>query len=574
MARLRTRGAHRRAPLFAAVAAVSAALFSLGVVRAADTGMMGDSWLQYGRDLTGQRFSPLQGLTPAAVHGLTLAWKKTLGPPVSMEATPIVSGGVEYVTTGNAAVFALDAATGKTLWSYAYPLPVSSHAEACCNINNRGVTLVGDEVVEPTLDAHLIALDAKTGKVRWNVTVDSNKNAYSITSPPLPVKGLLVTGVGGGEYPTRGFLAAYDAKTGKQVWRTYTIPGPGQPGSETWSSATSASRGGGPTWLPGTYDPERNTIYWGTGNPNPDWDPTFNKGDLLYTSSIIALDASTGKIKWHYQTTPHNIWDYDATAVPMLVDVPMNGQNVAAIAQANRNGYLYLLDRDTGKLIYAKQYLDRVTWADVDPNSGKITLNPVMQALAMSGKPFVTYPSIIGGTNWEPPAYDPVHHVMYIAALESHSTVIPLHAPKNPKAGAFDFGGGFKDMIASGSVTAIDLATGDQLWKRHFRSPNFSGLLATAGGTVFTGTLEGDLIALDAATGKTVWQGHVGSGINAPPIAFARNGREFVSVAVGTGAVWDLFFSAVSSPYLKPVPHGSAIYTFALPAGAAMTGTH
>ncbi len=539
--------------------------------RLANAGQESDSWLTYGRDLSGRRYSPLKALDANTVANLSLAWTKTLGPPVSMEGTPIVAGGLEYVTTGDAALYALDAVSGKTIWSYHYPLPTAAKPRACCNVNNRGVTLIGDEVVLPTLDAHLLALDAKTGNVRWNVAVAPNEQAYSITSPPLPVKNMVVTGVGGGEYPTRGFIAAYNARTGALVWRRYTVPAAGEPGSETWKTPGAAARGGGPTWLSGSFDPKRNAIYWGVGNPNPDWDANFNKGDLLYTSSILALDADTGKIKWHYQTTPHNIWDYDATSIPMLVDLTIDGTPVAAIAHADRNGYLYVLNRDSGKLIYAEQYLDKVTWAKVDRTSGAITLNADMQAKARARLPYQTYPSILGGTNWQPPAYDAPNHVLFIPALESSSVVLPnKKSQPNPKVGALNFGGLFKDMRASGSLTAIDLTTGRTLWKKRYRAPLFSGVLATAGGLVFVGTLEGQLEAVDSKTGKTVWHARTVSGINAAPITFSIKGEQYVSVESGIGGVWALYFLAASTPFLTKVPGGSAVYTYKISASTAM----
>ncbi|MBD5633710.1 MAG: PQQ-binding-like beta-propeller repeat protein [Candidatus Eremiobacteraeota bacterium] len=439
-----------------------------------------NSWLTYGRDLGAQRFSPLTQIDTSNASGLTLAWKKTLGPAITMEGTPIVSNGVEYVTTGKSAIFALDAKTGKTIWSYKYPLPVSSYAKACCNIDNRGVTLTGDKLVFGTLDAHLVALDAKTGKLDWNVTVESNAKAYSITSPPLPVKNLVITGAGGGEYPTRGFIAAYAADTGKLVWKHYTIPAKGEPGYETWQIPGGAARGGAPTWLPGTYDASRNTVYWGTGNPNPDWDAQGLKGKLLYASSTLALDADTGKLKWYYQYTPHNIWDYDSVSEAMLVDVPVNGTNVAAVAHADRNGYLYLLNRDTGKLIFAVPFLDKVTWGKVDRNSGAITLNPSIQAAANARKPYLVYPSVIGGKNWEPTAYDPQHHLLFIPALESSIVIIPAQKTDlNPKKGTFNGGAGFGKATFKGSISAWDLSTGKMVWKNYFKLPAFGGALAT-----------------------------------------------------------------------------------------------
>jgi alcohol dehydrogenase (cytochrome c) len=530
-----------------------------------------NSWLTYGRDLGASRYSPLSQVTPANVSGLAVAWKKTLGPAITMEGTPIVSNGVEYVTTGTAAVFALDAKTGKQIWSYKYPLSVASYPKACCNVDNRGVTLIGDKVVMPTLDAHLIALDAKTGKVDWNTTVATNKNGYSITSPPLPVKGLLLTGVGGGEFPTRGFIAAYSADTGKLVWKTYTIPSKGEPGYDTWQIPGGAARGGAPTWLPGTYDTKRNTVYWGTGNPNPDWDAHGTKGKLLYSSSTIALDADTGKLKWYYQYTPHNIWDYDSVSEATLVDgITVNGQTVDAVAHADRNGYLYLINRDTGKLVYAVPFLDKVTWGKVDRNSGTITLNPAIQAAAAARKPYVVFPSVIGGKNWEPTSYDPQRHLLFIPADESSQTIIPDQKTNlHPKVGAMNFGAGFGAATWKGSLSAWDLTTGKMVWKAYSLLPNFGGALSTGGGLVFNGQMSGEFDAFDESTGKIVWKKMLASGINAPPMTFSVDGQQYVSLEVGLGGVFPLFFMK-AEPSLTKVKPGSMVYTYKLPQSAAM----
>ena len=529
-----------------------------------------NSWLTYGRDLGATRYSPLSQIDATNAGGLALAWKKSLGTPVSMEATPIVSNGVEYVTTGKSAIFALDAVTGKTIWKYTYNLPVSSYSKACCNIDNRGVTLSGDKLFFGTLDAHLVALDAKTGKLIWNVTVENNANAYSITSPPLPVKNMVITGAGGGEYPTRGFIAAYAADTGKLVWKHYTIPAKGETGYDTWKIPGGAARGGAPTWLPGTYDPSRNTIYWGTGNPNPDWDAHGTTGKLLYASSTLALDADTGKLKWYYQYTPHNIWDYDSVSEALLVTIPVNGVQTDAIAHADRNGYLYLLNRDTGKFIYAVPFLDKITWGKVDRTTGKITLNPAIQAAAMGRKPYVVYPSVIGGKNWEPTAYDPQHHILFIPALESSIELIPDQKSNfAPKKGTFNGGAGFDKPVHGGSLSAWDLTTGKMLWKVHFHSPAFGGALATGGGLVFAGQMEGELDAFNAATGKKVWSTKTASGINAPPMTYSENGQQYVSVEAGIGGVFPLFFIK-STPWLLSVKPGALLYTYKLPRSAAM----
>jgi alcohol dehydrogenase (cytochrome c) len=522
-----------------------------------------NSWLWYGRDLGATRFSPLTGIDASTISHLSLAWKKTLGPPVAMEATPIVSDGVMYVTTGNSTVWALDAITGAKKWMYKYPLPIESLPRACCDTDNRGVTLSGDKVFLGTLDAHLVALDAKTGKVDWNVVVGPNSKAYSITSPPLPVKNMVLTGVGGGEYTTRGFISAYDKDTGKLIWKHYTIPAAGDPGFSSWKVKGIAARGGVPTWLPGTYDAKLDTVYWGTGNPNPDWDANLLKGTLLYASSTIALSPETGKMKWFYQYTPHDIWDFDSVSEPVLVDVPINGTTVPALAHADRNGYLYLLNRETGKLIYAVQFLNKVTWGSVS-RGGTITYNEDMQKLANARKPYTVYPAVIGGKNWEPVAYDPAKHLLFIPSLESSIEILPnAKSDMNPKDATFNGGAGFDKAKLAGSVVAFDLSTGKEVWKVPFRSPMTDGAMVTASGLVFIGKPEGQLIAMDEMTGKTVWSTKTASGLNASPITYSIDGKQYVSIVSGTGGVVSKFFAA-SVPWLQSVPKGSMVYTWVL----------
>lgn len=521
------------------------------------------SWLWYGHDLGAHRYSELTNVDVSTVSGLSLAWKKTLGPPVSMEGTPVVSNGVMYVTTGNSTVWALDAVSGAAKWSYKYPLPAESIPRACCDTDNRGVTLTGNKVILGTLDAHLIALDSSTGKVLWNTTVAPNSRAYSITSPPLPVKNMVLTGVAGGEYATRGFIAAYSADTGKQLWRHYTIPAKGEPGYETWKVEGVADHGGVPTWLPGTYDAKLDTVYWGTGNPNPDWDANSLKGSLLYSSSVLALDPNTGRMKWYYQFTPHNIWDYDSVSEPVLADVPIDGTTVPTIAHADRNGYLYLLNRETGKLIYAVPFIDKINWGSV-ARDGKLTFNQAMQSASNARKPFTVYPSIIGGKNWEPVAYDPQKHFLIIPALESSSQVVPNPtSDMNPKPGVFNGGGGFAHMTLKGSVAAWDLTTGKKVWKTYFPSAMTDGALITAGGLVFIGEPEGKLVAMDASNGKIVWSAKTASGLNASPITYAVNGKQYITILSGSGGVIAKYFRA-ATPQLQGIPNGSIVYTWIL----------
>ncbi len=522
-----------------------------------------NSWLWYGRDLSAQRYSPLAAIDKSSVSKLTLAWKRTLGPAVAMEGTPIVSNGTMYVTTGNATVWALDAVTGAKKWTYVYPLPASSLPRACCDTDNRGVTLSGNKVIVGTLDAHLVALDAATGKVLWNTTVAPTSRAYSITSPPLPIRNMVVTGAGGGEYTTRGFLAAYDVNTGKQIWRHYTIPGPGEPGYDTWKVKGVAARGGVPTWLPGTYDPKLDTIFWGTGNPNPDWDANSLAGSLLYSSSVIAISPETGKQKWFYQFTPHDIWDFDGVSEPVLVDVPIDGTTVPALAHADRNGYLYLINRATGKLIYAVPFLDKINWGTVS-RDGKITFNPEIQAKANARKPYTLYPAVIGGHNWEPVAYDPMKHLLIVPAIESSIEIDPLpKSDMNPKPATFNGGAGFSKTVLGGSVIAFDLTTGKQVWKKHFHSPMTDGALTTAGGLVFIGTPEGKLVAMDEGTGDIVWSTKTASGLNASPVTFSEGGKQYISILSGSGGVVAKFFGA-STPWLASIPKGSMAYTWVL----------
>lgn len=342
---------------------------------------------------------------------------------------------------------------------------------------------------------------------------------------------------------------------------------PGEPGYETWKVHGVAERGGAPTWLPGTYDPKLDTVYWGTGNPNPDWDSNSLRGSLLYSSSVLALSPATGKLKWYYQFTPHDIWDFDSVSEPILVDLTIEGKAVSALAHADRNGYLYLLDRATGKLIYAVPFLDKINWGSVS-RGGKVTLNPEIQRRADSRKPYTRYPAVIGGKNWEPAAYDPEKHLLILPVLESSIEMLPL--PKSdlhPKDATFNGGAGFDKAKLAGSVAAFDMTTGNHVWKTHFRSPMLDGALITASGLVFIGKLEGELVALDEESGKIVWSTKTASGLNASPITYSIGGKQYLSIVSGTGGVVKKFFAA-SVPWLASVPPGSMVYTWVLNANS------
>ena len=518
-------------------------------------------WLTYGQDYGAHRFSTLEAVDRNTVSGLHVAWKRQLGTPVSLEGTPSVHGGVMYVTTGKDAVYALDAKTGTQIWKYTYPLPTAASGEACCNYNNRGVTLFGNNVITATLDAHLIALDAKTGHLVWNTTVAPYQQGYSITSPPLLVKKTLLTGIAGGEYGIRGFVAAFDAMTGKPIWKTYTVPAPGEPGADTWKAPGSLARAGGSSWIQGTYDPGLDTVYWGVGNPTPLWDARANRGSLLYTDSMIALDPNTGHMKWHFQYTPHDIWDYDGVNEATIVDLPMNGKTVKAVAQANRNGYLYLIDRTNGKLIYAIPFVDKINYGTVNRTTGVLTPNPDMQRTALAEKPFLACPGNMGGKNWEPTSYDPTKHRLFIPVIESCDQIVPK--PQSFERGKMDLGGGLnmKAYTIHGSVAAVDLPAGKIVWKTHFRSPQDGGTLATAGGLVFSSDPEGKLRALDTDTGHELWNYHTVSGASGPAMTYSVGGQQYVAVMSSNGGAWGAFFID-STPWLKSVPNAAELYVF------------
>lgn len=520
-------------------------------------------WPQYSNTVDGHRFSPLTGITPSTLGKLTLSWSKQLGAPVSMEGTPIVKDGVMYVTTGGGALFALDARTGATKWSYLYEN--KDQGKPCCGKDSRGVTLAGDLVVMPTLDAHLIALDAKTGAVRWSTAVMNWADGYAITSPPVYVDGLLITGAAGGEFPTRGFLAALDPKDGKEVWRTYTVPKLGDPLAKSWGIAAGKTPHGGPTWIPGTYDKDLDTLYWGVGNPNPDFDPSaFSGQGLLYTDSMIALDPHTGKIKWHYKFTPRDFYDYDGVNENVLADLPIGGKIVKALAHADRDGYLFVLNRVTGKVMYVEPFVDHVTWAKIDRTTGVVHLNPEIQNAVAEGKDVPFAPVTLGGKNWQPTAYDPNAHIFVIPAEEATGMLHPTNTPDVPDEGVSNTGKFPTPTPYTGSVVAYDLTTGKQIWKVHTVEGQAGGVMI-ANGIVFDSEIQGYIQALDEKTGAFLWKTpKIGNGgITAPPITYSVDGTQYLAVEVGVGGLWPRI--AAKEAYMKDIQPDSAVYVFALP---------
>jgi len=485
-------------------------------------------WLTYSGNYSGWRYSPLKQITTANVDRLAVQWVLQTGIPGKFETTPLVIGGVMYVTAPNDHAYALDARTGRTIWSYTYPLP--DGVRPCCGRVNRGFAALGDKLFMGTLDDHLVALDAKTGNVVWDVASEDYLRGHSFTMAPLVVKDKVIVGVSGGEFGVRGFIEAYYAETGKRAWRFYTIPDPKEPGSETWKG-NSWTTGGAPAWVTGTYDPDLNLIYWGIGNPGPDAYGEERLGDNLYSDSVVALDPDTGQIKWHYQFTPHDVHDWDSTQVPVLVDGEWEGRPRKLLVLANRNGFFYVLDRANGKFLLGKPFA-RVTWAkqEIGPD-GRPSVVPGSEPSAEG-----TYvcPGISGGTNWMSPSYSPDTGLFYVSAREQCDKFYEAPQPFIEGQTFWGSGGqrspGEKDW---GAVRAIDPRTGAIKWEfKHYSAP-WAGTLATAGGLVFSGDMEGNFIALDAKTGKALWHLQTGAPIIAAPMSFSLDGKQYVAIASG-----------------------------------------
>jgi alcohol dehydrogenase (cytochrome c) len=485
------------------------------------------NWLTYSGAYGAQRYSGLAQITSRNVGSLKVAWVFQEAGTGTMEATPIVADGIMYVTEPPSSVVALDARTGRTLWRWAPTMP-SDVGYIGAGIFNRGVALLDSTVYVATLDARLVALDARSGAVRWSTVVADNKAGYFMTAAPLAINGKIVVGTSGGEAGIRGFVDAYDARTGARLWRFYTIPAPSEPGSETWTDTASWRTGGGATWLTGSYDPELDTIYWGVGNPGPDWNGDPRGGDNLYTCSLVALDASTGKLRWHFQFTPHDTHDWDATEVPVLFDGAINGRTRKIVAMANRNAFYYLLDRTTGEFLLGREYA-RQTWAKgIDPTGRPIEL----QGKAPSDEGTLVYPSLQGSTNWFSPSYSPQTRALYVAVREMGSYYYKADAEYKP--GTPFMGGGERALTgdsASGAIRAIDALTGARRWNFPIHSPPWAGVLSTAGGLVFAGSEEGNFFALDARTGKSLWDFQTGGGVRAGPMSFMIDGKQYIGIA-------------------------------------------
>ena len=481
-------------------------------------------WLTYSGNYLGHRFSPLNQITPANAARLRVKWAYQFPEPRT-EVSPIVSRGVMYVTGPNSAA-ALDVRTGRELWSWQRPLPKDYNSIGFGHVN-RGAAILDDRVYVATLDCYLVALDAGSGIERWSTKVEDYHTGYSMTMAPLAIRGKVVVGVSGGEAGIRGFVDAYDAKTGARAWRFYTIPGPGEPGHETWTG-DAWKTGSGATWVTGSYDPELNLVYWGVGNPGPDWNPDSRPGDNLYTCSLLALNADSGKLQWHFQFTPHDSHDWDSTHVPVLFDAAVRGVKRKLVAVANRNAFYYVLDRETGEFIAGRPYAKQ-TWASGLDGRGRPIVLPNTEP---SETGTLLWPNLNGATVWASPAYSPLTGLMYVAVREIGAIYYKREIEYKP--GTFFAGGGEARAPGTepcGAIRALDAATGEQRWEFRLHSAPWAGVLATAGGLIFSGADEGTFFALDAATGKPVWDFQAGGPIAANPVSFAIDGRQHVAIA-------------------------------------------
>jgi alcohol dehydrogenase (cytochrome c) len=492
----------------------------------------GSRWLTFGGNYFNHRFSPLTQITPENVSRLVPRWSfqtNTLG---NFETTSLVRDNVLYVTGPQNVAWAIDARTGRQIWRYRRELPASG-LTACCGLVNRGFGVLGDKLFMTTLDAHLLALDMKTGAVTYDVTIEDYKTGYASTIAPLVVKDKVIVGVAGGEFGIRGFIDAYDAQTGKRAWRFYTIPGPGEAGNNTWSG-DSWKRGGAGVWVTGAYDPELNLLYYGTGNPGPDYHSESREGDNLYATSLVALDADTGKIRWHYQFTPHDVHDWDATEVPVLADLTIGGQPRKVVMFANRNGFYYTLDRVTGRLIVGKPFVT-TTWAKEIGTDGRPILMP---GYIPDEKGQLTCPDITGGTNFWPPAYDPTSRLFFVNAREVCATYYawkPDYTPGDRFTGGAAQRSQNRNNPPYGALRAIDPATGERKWEFKYLSPSTAGLLTTASNLIFSGDNDGNLLALDSRTGKLLWNYQMGANLHGTsPITFMLDGRQQLVVPSGT----------------------------------------
>ena len=487
-----------------------------------------ENWLMYSGTLDAQRYSQLDEINTSNVTEMELKWAYQIPVIDRAETVPLVVDGIMFITEAPSNLVAVDAQTGRQYWRYDHDLP--EDLRICCGRNNRGVAILGETLFMSTLDAHLVAIDARTGNVLWDVEVAAYDSGYSKTAAPLIVKDKVVTGIAGGEFGIRGFIDAYNAETGELEWRTYTIPGEGEPGNDTWSG-DSWKTGGSATWITGAYDPDLNMIYWGTGNPGPDWNGDGRLGDNLYSDSALALNGDTGELEWYFQFTPHDVHDWDAIQVPILADINYQGQERKVMMWANRNAFFYTIDRETGVFLEGKPFATQ-TWAQgLDANGRPVRvpgMEPTYEGIMVS-------PPITGGTNWYSPGYSQQTGLFYVTAFDGEQ--IFFKRDEDYEEGErFTGGGGRYDQPMDAfhsSIRAINPTTAEIEWEFPILPRSSAGITSTAGGLLFTGSADGYFFALDAATGEELWHISLGRRVHAAPMTYSVEGKQFVTIASG-----------------------------------------
>jgi len=494
---------------------------------------VGANWTSYNGDYTGRRYSDLKEINVANVAQLRAAWIFHPGNSPRLEATPVVIRGMMYVTSAND-VFALDARTGRVVWHHQRPVSSGLLDDAAAH-KNRGVAVWQHSVYVETDDAHLLCLDARSGGLLWDVQYADKAKQYGATSAPLVVKDAVIVGTSGGDSGVRGFLAAYDALTGKLKWRFWTIPGPGEFGSASWPG-DSYLHGGGTTWMPGTYDPELDTLYWTTSNAAPDFVGDTRPGDDLYTACVLALNPDTGELKWYFQFTPHDLYDYDANETPVLVDEPDNGTTRRLLLQADRNGFFYVLDRTNGKFLRATPFVKKLNWANAIDASGR----PILSGRVPNAEGTYICPGVAGATNWFSPSYNPGTGLFYVLALEACN--IYFAKPKAFTKGETYYDTGTKlppDDHAQKILLALSVVDGKTVWSypQVGRGDSWAGTLTTAGGLVFFGDDAESFEAVDATTGRALWHFNTGQRMHASPMSYSVDGVQYVTISAGSDVI-------------------------------------
>jgi alcohol dehydrogenase (cytochrome c) len=517
-----------------------------------------DNVLTYGMGYHQNRYSTLKQINKSNVKRLVPVWSTSLTSIHGEQGQPLVYNGVMFVANAEFTI-AIDVATGKQIWRTPVEFDPATPRVVCCGISNKGPAIYNGKVFRGTLDAHFVALDQKTGKQVWKEKVVEWKEGFSMTGAPQIANGVLITGISGAEFGVRGFIDGRDPETGKLLWRTYTIPGTGEKGHDTWPAGDAYLRGGGSTWITGSYDPELDLAYWGTGNAGP-WNPTVRPGDNLYTASVLAIRPKTGEIVWHFQFFPNEMYDLDANWEMIIADIPVSGVRRKVTMQLTRGGFLYVLDRTNGQLISAQPF-EKINWAThVDMKTGRPVESDISKRYR-AGEQIELWPSQWGAKNWAHAAFNPETGLLYANTM--HVSRLVRHLPVEYKVGQRYQG--FENVPAPtpplGHMDAIEPLTGKQKWRTPVGEvPNYSAMLATAGGLLFTGRQTGEFIAVDMDTGKILYEFKTSSGINAQPITYTHKGKQYVSIQSGFGGV----NAARQAALLTNIPRGGSVWTFAL----------